>query len=167
MSWREKIPVIDFEYDLTLFAGRYLQFCLPARTRREAGLIKALWTEDEPADGFRTVQIEQRRRTERKQFSVLLKLYEVVGKQAKTKATFYIQHAHAGYVLADLWMRRGTRLQRRYVFRLWSPDIGLSDDAEVLYEAPVMKIPIGIHYQIGLDRKTSWSAKYQSDDVPF
>lgn len=166
-NWRDSQPTRTFEFGAVLLAGDSIQMIVPAETKEHAALVKALWEQDEPADGYRSVRIERGVRVQREEFLVVISFYRVVDRKAKRRATLYVQHSQAAYLLAYLWERRGRARGERYVFRVWTPKCGVDHGSEVTYDGPYTKVPEGILYQIGLSRTREWNEAYMSADVPF
>ena len=168
MNWREENHVQNFEFDVTLFAGKYSQISFPAQTKRQVGLIKRLWQEDLPADGFRKVRVKRYDWSQFEGYLQVIRFYEIEGKTAKVRERMFVQHLSAAYLLADLWERRGRALERRYAFRLWTPKLGVDHKEKTFYDAPMSRILVGPAFQIGFSRRREWSREFMdADDVPF
>ncbi len=168
MNWRDENRVQNFIYEVTLFAGKYRQISFPVQTKRQVGLIKQLWQEDEPADGFRKVKVKRYDYSQFERYLQVIRFYEVEEKTAKVQERMFTEHLTASFILADLWERRGRALERRYAFRLWTPKLSADHKAKTIYDAPMGSILIGPAFQIGLSRKREWSRKFmEADDVPF
>lgn len=166
-NWRDENRVQCFDYDVSLFAGKYLQMTIPAQTKRQVGLIKRLWQEDEPADGFRKVKIKVYDWTQIEEYLPVIRFYEVEGKTAKVRERMFVQHTQAAFILADLWERRGRALERRYAFRLWTPKLGVDHKEKTFYDAPMSRVLVGPAFQIGRSRRREWSREFMSEKVPF
>jgi len=167
MNWRDENRVQCFDYDVSLFAGKHLQMTLPAQSKRQVGLIKRLWQEDEPVDGFRKITVKLYDWTQIEEYLPVIRFYEVEGKTAKVRERMFVPHIQAAFLLADLWERRGRALERRYAFRLWTPKVGVDHKEKTLYDAPMSRVSVGPAFQIGLSRKREWSREFMSEKVPF
>jgi len=166
-NWRDENRVQCFDYDVSLYAGDCLQMTIPAQTKRQVGLIKRLWQEDEPTDGFRKVKVKLYDWTQREEYLPVIRFYEVEGKKAVARERMFVPHTGTAFLLADLWERRGRALERRYVFRVWTPKLGVDHKERTLYDAPMSRVLVGPAFQIGLSRKRDWSREFMKVKVPF
>ncbi len=166
-NWRDENRVQCFEYDVSLYAGKYLQMTLPAQTKRQAGLIKRLWQEDAPADGFRKVKIKAYDWTQIEEYLPIIRFYEVEGRKAVVRERMFVQHLQAASLLADLWERRGRALERHYAFRIWTPKLTADHKERTIYDAPMNRVLVGPAFQIGLLRRREWSREFMKAKIPF
>jgi hypothetical protein len=140
---------------------------IPAQTKRQVGLIKRLWQEDKPADGFRKLKVKRYDWIQVEEFLTVIRFYEIEDKTAKVRERMFVQHTQAAYMLAFLWERRGRALERHYAFRIWTPTRGVDHKVKTLYDAPMRRIPHGPAFQLGLARTHDWNQKFMNAKLPF